>query len=101
MPEGPAQALRSVSHGAGRRYDRAAMHGRVSKVKSALEAMRQTRFGGRVVCTDRDLLIEESGSAYKDSAQVVADLSGFGLATPVLSLAPLITFKTCTRGNGA
>ncbi|SMX33725.1 RNA ligase RtcB family protein [Maliponia aquimaris] len=97
VPKGPAQALGSVSHGAGRRFDRAAMHGRIPRVKSTQEAMRQTAFGGRVVCTDRDLLIEEAGSAYKDPAQVVADLASFGLAAPILALEPLITFKTCAR----
>ncbi|MBY6159710.1 RNA ligase RtcB family protein [Mameliella alba] len=94
VPDGPAGALGSVSHGAGRRYDRAAMHGRIRRVKSELEAMRQTRFGGRVICEDRDLLIEEAGSAYKDAAAVLADLTGFGLASELVSLAPLLTYKT-------
>ncbi|MGP6089036.1 RNA ligase RtcB family protein [Antarctobacter jejuensis] len=97
VPDGPAEALGSVSHGAGRRYDRAAMHGRIRRVKSELEAMRQTRFGGRVICADRDLLIEEAGSAYKDAGAVLADLDRFGLARSVVSLAPLITFKTCGK----
>lgn len=99
VPEGPAEALGSVSHGAGRRYDRAAMHGRIRRVKSELEAMRQTRFGGRVICADRDLLIEEAGSAYKDAGAVLRDLEGFGLAREAASLAPLITFKTSKGGR--
>ena len=99
VPEGPAEALGSVSHGAGRRYDRAAMHGRIRRVKSELEAMRQTRFGGRVICADRDLLIEEAGSAYKDAGAVLRDLEEFGLAREMASLAPLITFKTCKGGR--
>ena len=87
-------ALNSVSHGAGRRYDRSSMHGRVRKVKSGLEALKKNRFGGVIVCEDRDLLVEEAGAAYKDPAAVLADLQAFGLARPVASLAPLLTFKT-------
>ncbi len=100
VPDGPPEALGSVSHGAGRRYDRAAMHGRIRRVKSELEAMRQTRFGGRVICADRDLLIEESGSAYKDAGAVLADLERFGLAREGAALAPLITFKTSGKMSG-
>lgn len=100
VPKGPPEALDSVSHGAGRRYDRAAMHGRIKRVKSELDAMRQTRFGGRVICADRDLLIEEAGSAYKDAGAVLRDLDSFGLAREVAALAPLITFKTCGGKEG-
>lgn len=99
VPDGPPEALGSVSHGAGRRYDRAAMHGRIPRVKSELEAMRQTHFGGRVICTDRDLLIEEAGSAYKDAGAVLRDLETFGLAQEVAAFAPLITFKTSREGR--
>lgn len=99
VPDGPTEALNSVSHGAGRRYDRAAMHGRIARVKSQLEAMQRTKFGGRVVCADRNLLIEEAGSAYKDAAAVVRDLKGFHLAEEILSLAPLLTFKTSKAGG--
>ena len=61
--------------------------------------MRQTRFGGRVICTDRDLLIEEAGSAYKDAGAVLRDLDTFGLAQEVAAFAPLITFKTSREGR--
>ena len=94
VPEGPAEALGSVSHGAGRGYDRASMHGRIRKTRSDLAALEQTRFGGRVICDDRDLLLEEAGQAYKSADQVARDLEAFGLARRAASLAPLITFKT-------
>ncbi len=94
VPDGPAEALGSVSHGAGRRYDRASMHGRIRKSRSTLDAMRQTAFGGRVICEDRDLLIEEAGMAYKNAAHVLATLEGFGLARGVAEMVPLITYKT-------
>lgn len=99
VPEGPAEALGSVSHGAGRRYDRASMHGRIRKTRSDLAALEQTRFGGRVICEDRDLLLEEAGQAYKSADQVARDLEGFGLARRAASLAPLITFKTARAGG--
>lgn len=90
----PETALSSLSHGAGRRYDRASMHGRIRKTRSALGAMTSNRFGGRILCADKDLLIEEAGLAYKDGAQVLADLVHFGLAAPLARMVPLLTFKT-------
>ncbi len=94
VPDVVPEALGSVSHGAGRRYDRSSMHGRIRKTRSDLAALTHTRFGGRVICGDRDLLLEEAGQAYKDPEQVLQDLTGFGLATPVARLLPLFTFKT-------
>lgn len=96
MPE----ALGSVSHGAGRRYDRASMHGRIRKVRSELAALTRTRFGGRVICEDRDLLLEEAGAAYKNPEAVLRDLQDFSLARPVARLVPLITFKTLGKTAG-
>ncbi|BAQ69519.1 release factor H-coupled RctB family protein [Rhodovulum sulfidophilum] len=94
VPDLVPEALGSVSHGAGRRYDRASMHGRIRKTRSELAALTRTRFGGRVICGDRDLLLEEAGRAYKDPEQVLHDLSGSGLASAVARLLPLVTFKT-------
>ena len=93
------ESLNSLSHGAGRKYDRASMHGRVGKTKSDLTALTRNPFGGQIVCGDRNLLKEESGRAYKDAAQVVADLSHFGLARPIAKLRPLVTFKTTGRAG--
>lgn len=97
VPDLVPEALGSVSHGAGRRYDRASMHGRIRKAKPDLAALTRNRFGGRVVCEDRDLLMEEAGPAYKNPEAVVRDLADFGLARPVARLVPLITFKTAAR----
>jgi release factor H-coupled RctB family protein len=104
VPDLVPEALGSISHGAGRRYDRASMHGRIRKEKSSLAALTRNRFGGRVVCQDRDLLMEEAGPAYKNPEAVVRDLAAFGLAQPVARLVPLITFKTASfngAGDGA
>lgn len=91
--EGVRGSLGGLSHGAGRKYDRTAMHHRVGRTKSDREAMTRNRFGGVVVCEDRDLLLEEAGAAYKDAARVVADLSSHGLVETVASMRPLVTFK--------
>lgn len=94
VPDREPEALGSVSHGAGRRYDRSSMHGRIRKTRSGLAALTRTRFGGRVICEDRDLLLEEAGAAYKNPESVVNDLAAFGLAAPVARMTPLITYKT-------
>jgi release factor H-coupled RctB family protein len=94
VPDGPPEALASLSHGSGRRYDRSSMHGRIRKTRSALDAMTRNRFGGQIICDNRDLLLEEAPLAYKDPASVVSDLQSFGLAEPLAALQPLITYKT-------
>jgi release factor H-coupled RctB family protein len=69
------------------------MHGRIQAKRSDLEAMVRTPFGGRIVCEDRDLLIEEAPHAYKSSQAVVTDLEATGAARPVATFHPLLTFK--------
>ena len=98
-PTAHENTLGSTAHGAGRRYDRGSMHGRVRAKRSDIEAMQRTPFGGRIICEDRDLLIEEAPLAYKSSRAVVADLEATGAATPVATFHPLLTFKK-TRTEG-
>jgi release factor H-coupled RctB family protein len=93
------QALASLAHGAGRKYERGSMHGRASTKKSDLARLQRNRFGGFVVCEDRDLLVEEAPEAYKSITQVIEDLVSFGLARVVASFRPLVTFKTA-RAKG-
>ena len=88
------QALGSLSHGAGRRYSRGTMAGRVGGSKSALAQLSRNRQGGAAICADKRLLVEEAPTAYKPVTKVLADLTGFGLAHSVAEFAPLITFKT-------
>lgn len=87
------QALFSLSHGAGRKYDRRSMFERGAKTKSAREALKRNGWGGQLICDDRKLLIEEGADAYKDAGQVVEQLGSFDLVEPVAALRPLITFK--------
>jgi release factor H-coupled RctB family protein len=93
------EALWSLSHGAGRKYDRGSMHGRIKKVKSEIDAQRRNKFGGQVLCNNRDLLIEEAGVAYKSADNVATDLEAFGLARRIAELTPVITFKTTQENN--
>jgi len=90
---GAPEALDSLAHGAGRRYDRRSMHGRVGGTKSDRERLARTSFGGHVVCEDRDLLIEEAPGAYKNAAQCLSELEAAGLASCVAAFKPLVTFK--------
>lgn len=89
----PAEALASLAHGAGRKYDRASMHGRVRVKKSDIARLERNPFGGIVVCGDRGLLAEEAPDAYKSIERVVGDLVEFGLVRVVATFRPLLTFK--------
>ncbi len=94
---GNRASLASLAHGAGRRHDRASMHGRLRAGRSDIEAMQRNAFGGRVICEDRDLLIEEAPQAYKSAQSVVADLEATGVAQRLATLHPLLTFKKTRR----
>ena len=94
---GPA-ANHSVAHGAGRKMSRADALRR-GRAKHTVEELRRTRLGSLVVCGDRQLLFEEAPTAYKRIEQVIADLAAHGLATPVATTVPLVTYKTAEQ-NG-
>jgi release factor H-coupled RctB family protein len=91
---GRPEAMETLSHGAGRKYDRASSRRRGSTAKSDLAKLLRNPFGGYVICEDKSLLIEESPDAYKDCGKVVDDLVSHGLAERVATLKPLVTFKT-------
>jgi release factor H-coupled RctB family protein len=69
LPDMP-DALHSLAHGAGRKYDRSSMHGRVRGKKSDLDKMQRTALGGRVICEEKT-----------------------GVARAVAMFHPLLTFK--------
>jgi release factor H-coupled RctB family protein len=93
LGDAAGQALCCLAHGAGRKYDRASMAGRVGTSKSDREKLAQNPFGGRVICEDRELLIEEAPQAYKSIDRVIGDLVEFGLARVVATFRPLVTLK--------
>ncbi|MET7399002.1 RNA ligase RtcB family protein [Dactylosporangium sp. NPDC005572] len=82
----------SVAHGAGRKMSRADALRR-GKAKHTVEELRRTPLGSVVVCGDRQLLFEEAPTAYKRIEQVIADLVDHKLATPVVTTAPVVTYK--------
>ncbi|WP_321338121.1 RNA ligase RtcB family protein [Breoghania sp.] len=90
---GRDEALSTLSHGSGRKYDRKSMAGRVGQTRSDREKLTRNASGGVVICDDRTLLIEEAPSAYKNPQQVVDDLAQAGLAVTLATLTPLVTFK--------
>jgi release factor H-coupled RctB family protein len=86
-------ANHSVAHGAGRKMSRADALRR-GRAKHTVDELRRTPVGSVVVCGDRQLLFEEAPGAYKRIEQVIADLVGHDLATPVATTVPLVTYKT-------
>ena len=97
LPETGA-ALGGISHGAGRKYDRATMHGRAGRNRSERDALLRNAWGGQLICDDRDLVIEEAASAYKDAGQVVRDLADIGLVETLAAMKPLVTYKKAIEG---
>jgi len=93
LPGQRTEALASLAHGAGRKYDRASMHGRVRVKKSDVARLERNPYGGVVVCGDRNLLAEEAPEAYKNIERVIDDLVEFSLARVVATFRPLVTFK--------
>ena len=88
----------SVAHGAGRKMSRADALRR-GKAKHTVEDLRRPRKGSVVVCGDRQLLFEEAPTAYKRIERVIDDLVDHGLATPVLTTLPVVTYKTADLGR--
>ena len=89
-------SLCSLAHGAGRKWKRSDVKGRLSKRYSVSDLTR-TPLGGRVICEDKALMFEEAPEAYKDVAVVIGDLESAGLIDVVATLRPLITYKTRRR----
>jgi release factor H-coupled RctB family protein len=84
--------LRSVAHGAGRRMGRTEAREKI-KARYRRADLTRTDLGGRVVCADAQLLLEEHPDAYKPIEPVVASLVDAGLATAVAALTPVVTVK--------
>jgi release factor H-coupled RctB family protein len=95
-----AEANFSVAHGAGRKMSRSDALRR-GLAKHTVAELRRTPLGSIVICGDRQLLFEEAPSAYKRIEQVIADLVTHGLATPVATTVPLITYKTPDQRDDA
>ena len=79
----------SVSHGAGRKWNRTDCRARLSQRYDEASLLR-TALGSRVICEDRALIYEEAPQAYKDITVVVQELVDAGLIRVVAALKPLI-----------
>jgi release factor H-coupled RctB family protein len=86
-------ALRSLAHGAGRKWSRSEARQKLAH-RFSIADLARTKIGSRVICEDRDLIYEEAPQAYKDIHQVVKDLDRAGLIDLIATLRPLITYKT-------
>lgn len=85
-------SLRSLAHGAGRKWKRGEARGRLS-ARQRPEDLLTTALGGRVICEDKELLYDEAPENYKAVDRVVADLEAAGLLTVIATLRPLLTYK--------
>jgi len=83
----------SLAHGAGRKWDRSSCKGKLEK-KYSHSDLGKTAIGSWVLCRDKKLIYEEAPEAYKPISTVIDDLKGMGLIELVVSLRPVLTYKT-------
>lgn len=86
-------SLRSLAHGAGRKWARSETKDRLQR-RFDVRKLERTALGGRVICDDRQLLYEEAPQAYKDIDSVVDALREAGLVRLLARLKPVLTYKT-------
>lgn len=84
--------LNSISHGAGRKWERSLCKGRLeSKYKK--DELVKSKLGGVVVTNEKALLYEEAPEAYKDIEQVVQILVDNHCVEFVARMMPKVTYK--------
>ena len=87
--------LFSVAHGAGRQKSRSRVSQDVRKkhgnTARAIESLKTNKFGGIIVCEDKDLMLEECPAAYKSCEEVIKDLEGIVQVIAVFK--PICTYK--------
>lgn len=84
--------LFSLAHGAGRKWKRGDGRKKLAD-RFSPDKLKRTELGGRVICEDTQLLYDEAPNAYKNIAQVIADLKNAGLAKVIASFRPVLTYK--------
>ena len=93
-PQGDgADNLRSLAHGAGRKWDRQSTRDRVRAKHDDMQSLLKTKLGTEVICPDKTLLYEEAPEAYKEIENVILDLKDFGLASVAAALRPVVNIK--------
>jgi release factor H-coupled RctB family protein len=86
-------SLWSLAHGAGRRISRSDAAGKLA-TRYHNRDIRKNRWGGRLLCGEKPLLLEEAAECYKPIDSVIKDLEEFGLIKIVATMRPMVTFKT-------
>lgn len=83
----------SLAHGAGRKWIRSDVKGRLSH-KYKVDDLKKTELGSVVICENRTLLYEEAPQAYKNIDVVIQDMLDAGLIRIIAILKPVISYKT-------
>lgn len=83
----------SLAHGAGRKWERSMCRSRLAN-KYTKETIKYTKFKGRVICKDNNLLFEEAPEAYKNIDTVIQSLLEFGIVNIIATFKPILTYKT-------
>ncbi|MFZ5988249.1 MAG: RNA ligase RtcB family protein, partial [Bacillota bacterium] len=82
----------SLAHGAGRKWERSMCRSRLEG-RYTKETIKYTKFKGRVICNDNNLLFEEAPEAYKNIDTVIQSLIDFGLINIIATFKPILTYK--------
>ena len=86
------ETLNSISHGAGRKWNRTSCKGRLeSKYKRA--ELLKSKLGSTVIVNDINLLYEEASEAYKSIEDVIQILLDYKCIELVARLKPVVTYK--------
>lgn len=85
-------SLRSLAHGAGRKWKRGEARGRL-RARQRPEDLLTTALGSQVICEDKELLYDEAPENYKGIDRVVGDLQDTGLISLIATLRPVLTYK--------
>ncbi len=87
-----SHSINSLSHGAGRKWERSSAEGKLRN-RYSYKDLERSEIGSRVLCRDKKLLYEEAPQAYKNIDIVIDDLVEAGLATVVATFRPILTYK--------
>ncbi|WP_242836573.1 RNA ligase RtcB family protein [Clostridium sp. BNL1100] len=82
----------SLAHGAGRKWERSVCKAKLES-KYTRETIRCTKYKGRVICNNNNLLFEEAPEAYKNIDSVIQSLLEFGLIEVIATFKPILTYK--------
>ncbi len=82
----------SLAHGAGRKWERSVCRAKLES-KYTRETIKYTKYKGRVICNNNNLLFEEAPEAYKNIDTVIQSLLEFGLIEVIATFKPILTYK--------